>query len=66
MKDPTLRKVRARGLVAIRYHAGGYHSQHRHGWIVKDTGGGTMTIRLIGDEHNTRLSAADARFVTLL
>lgn len=66
MKNPTLRKIRNAGLVAISYHSGGYHSQHRHGWIVKDTGDGTLTVRLIGDEANTRLSAADARYVTTL
>jgi hypothetical protein len=66
MKNPTLRKIRAAGLVAIRYHSGGYHSQYRHGWIVKDTGGGTLTVRLIGDEGNRRLSADDARYVVTL
>jgi hypothetical protein len=66
MKNPTFAKIRRAGLTPIRYHSGGAHSQNRHGWIVKDTGNGTLIVRLIGDEFNRRLSRDDARYVVTL
>lgn len=66
MKNPTFKKLRAAGFVPIRYHTGGFHSCHRSGWIVDEGPRGSMTIRLIGDERNRRISAADQQWVTRL
>ena len=60
MKNATIRKIRNRGLVAIRYHDG---QQCRHGWIVETRTRGALTVRLIGDERNRRLPASEARHV---
>jgi hypothetical protein len=63
IKNATTRKVRNRGLTPIRYHDG---SGYRHGWIVQEGARGTLTIRLIGDERNRRLSRDEVRYVTQL
>ena len=63
IKEPTIRKVRNRGYTPIRYHDG---EQYRHGWIVEERKRGALTVRLVGDERNRRLSASDARYVTAL
>lgn len=63
VKNPTMRKLRNRGLTPIRYHDG---EQWRHGWIVKSGQRGTMTVRLIGNERNTRLSHNETRYVKVL
>jgi len=62
-KNPTLRKLRNRGLIPIRYHDG---EQNRHGWIVEERQRGAMTVRLIGDERNRRLTSNEARYVVTL
>lgn len=63
MKNPTLRKLRNRNLEAIRYHDG---SAYRHGWIVEHRTRGALTVRLIGDERNRRLSRNEARYVEVI
>ena len=63
IKNPTLRKLRNKGLVPIRYHDG---SGNRHGWIVKEGQRGTMTVRLVGDERNRKLSGAETRYVQVM
>lgn len=58
--NPTLRKLRKRGLIAIRYHDG---SCYRHGWIVSEGARGTMVVHLLGDERNRRLNRNEVRYV---
>jgi hypothetical protein len=59
----TLRKLRKRGLVAIRYHSPPPHSEFRHGWIVEEGARGTLRVQLVGEDRVRRLSADEARFV---
>lgn len=66
MKTPTLRKLHNRDLTPIRYHTDDSHSAVRHGWIVEQGERGTMTIRLVGEDRNRRLSRAEARHVEIL
>ena len=63
IKEPTLRKLRNRGLTPIRYHDG---EQNRHGWIIQEGQRGTMTVRLIGNDRNTRLSRNETRYVQVM
>ena len=58
MKAPTLRKLRNRGLTPVRYRA---PEGVRHGWILEERPRGGMTIRLVGEDRNTRLTADEAR-----
>ena len=60
IKNPTMRKLLNRGLQPIRYHNG---QQWMNGYIVSRDSRGTMTVRLIGENRNRKLSAAEARYV---
>ena len=60
IKNPTMRKLRNRGLQPIRYHNG---QQWKHGFIVEEGQRGTMTVRLIGEDRNRKLSVAETRYV---
>jgi len=65
VKNPTIRKLRNRGLVPIRYQfpsAAGF----AYGWIVAEGARGTLTIRLVCEERNRRLNRKDARYVRRL
>lgn len=67
MKNPTLRKLKNRGLTPIRYQfpnssGGGFYC----GWIVEERTRGALTIRLVCEDRNRRLSAEDARYVTVI
>jgi hypothetical protein len=63
MKHPTLRKLRARGLVAVRYHAPPPHSEFRHGWLLGELPGGGLRLKLVGEDRPRRLNAGEARYV---
>ena len=63
LRRPTLRKLRTRGLVPIRYHDG---SGYRHGWIVREGARGTMIVHLVGDERNRCLNRNEVRYVNTL
>jgi hypothetical protein len=62
VRNPTLRKLRNRKLVAIRYRT---PEEVRHGWIVSEKAG-AMIVRLIGEDRNRKLTCKEARFVTRL
>jgi hypothetical protein len=66
IKHPTLRKLRNRGLVAIRYRTPPPRAEARHGWIIEERPRGGLVIQLAGEERVRRLSAAEAQFVTRL
>ena len=71
MKNPTLRKLRNRGLTPIRYtlDPSGRDAGPRlvrHGYIVRELPRGSLVVRLIGDERNRRLSPAERRYVEVL
>lgn len=61
MKEPTSRKCRNRGLTPIRYRG---QDQVHHGWIVERRTRGALTIHIVGEDRNRRLSADEARYVT--
>lgn len=63
MKHPTLRKLRNRNLIAVRYHTPPPHSQVQHGWIIEQGSRGSMIVRLVGEDRNRRLSCDEARYV---
>ncbi len=63
MKNATCKKLRRARLTPIRYQTRGAHACFRHGWIVEKGDKGTMTIRLVGEGRNRRLSKADAKYV---
>lgn len=63
MKNPTLRKLRKRGLTPIRYRS---PLQVRHGYIVRELPRGSLVVRLIGDDRNRRLSSDEARYVEVM
>lgn len=66
MKHPTLRKLRNRGLVAIRYRTPPPHSEARHGWIVEERPRGGLVIQLVGEERHRRLTLAESQYVRRL
>lgn len=63
MKHPTLRKLRNRGLTPIRYYTPLPHAQFKHGWIVKRGARGALTIRLVGEDRNRKLSVEESATV---
>lgn len=70
IRKPTLRKVRNRGLVPIRYHMYDKRgkeitSEFRHGWIESDDGE-VMRIRLIGEDRVRRITGRDRAYVRAL
>lgn len=66
IKNPTLRKLRNRGLVAIRYHKPPPHSEVKHGWIIQERPRGGLVIQLVGEDRIRRIPPAEVRYVTRL
>lgn len=66
IRQPTLRKLRNRGLVAIRYWTPPPHAEVKHGWIVQERPRGGLVVQLVGEDRVRRLPPAEARYVTRL
>lgn len=66
MKRPTMRKLKNRGLVAIRYRTPPPRQEVRHGWILEVRPRGGLVVQLVGEERKRRLTAAEAQYVTRL
>lgn len=66
LKHPTLRKLRNRGLVAIRYWTPEPHSAVHHGWLLEEKPRGGLVIQLVGEDRVRRLKPEEARFVKLI
>lgn len=59
IRNPTLRKVRNRGFVPVRYQTdGGFY----HGWIVKH-GREYVHVYVIAFDRVLRLPPSEARFI---
>lgn len=66
IRHPTLRKLRNRGLVAIRYHLPPPRSEVKAGWIVKERPRGGLVIQLVGEDRIRRIPPAELRYITRL
>ena len=63
LHNPTLRKLKNRGLTPIRYHSpDGFY----HGWVVERMPRGGMRLQLVGQDRITKLTADEAKYVTEL
>lgn len=66
IKNPTLRKLRNRGLTPIRYHTPPPRSEVKAGWIVRERPRGGLVIRLVGEDRQRTLPPAEVRYITRL
>lgn len=71
MKNPTLRKIRNRGLTPIRYRArlgSGVTTRDevRHGWLTGEETRTKVQIHLIGEDGNRWIRKEEMHYVTVL
>lgn len=65
LRNPTMRKLRNRGLTPIRYRTPGRHECVRHGWIEREDER-ELVIRLVGDDRNRILRGRERAMVVRL
>ena len=66
--EPTIRKIRNRGYVPIRYrmeNASQTYSEVRHGWEIERTEK-HIVVQLVGDDHKRRLPLSEGRYIEVL
>ena len=63
MRNPTLRKLRNRNLIPIRYRMPDPYNEARHGWIIEELPRGGLIIQLVGEDRKRRLSLDETKYV---